>query len=279
MLQNLKTRVKLSLLSFIALVGIIILGSLGIIQLKEVNNGLERVYHDRVVPLEQLKIIADEYAVNIVDTTHQTRNGNFGFDKCISNINSAQEKIKDNWDKYLSTTLTREEKVLSNEANQLMKVGDVIVDKIKQTCINKDLETITKITINELYPKIDPIGEKISALISLQLDEAKKETQIAENIYNTSKIVIIVTILASFLIILVLSYLIISDITGKINILKTELLNFFSFLNREKSEASLLDINSKDEFGEMAIVINENIVKTRDLINQDNLLLLHHQII
>ncbi len=273
MLQNLKTRVKLSLLSFIALVGIIILGSLGIIQLKEVNNGLERVYHDRVVPLEQLKIIADEYAVNIVDTTHQTRNGNFGFDKCISNINSAQEKIKDNWDKYLSTTLTREEKVLSNEANQLMKVGDVIVDKIKQTCINKDLETITKITINELYPKIDPIGEKISALISLQLDEAKKETQIAENIYNTSKIVIIVTILASFLIILVLSYLIISDITGKINILKTELLNFFSFLNREKSEASLLDINSKDEFGEMAIVINENIVKTRDLINQDNLLI------
>ena len=82
MLQNLKTKSKLSLLSLIALLGIIILGSLGIIQLKEVNNGLERVYNDRVVPLEQLKIIADEYAVNIVDTTHQTRNKNFQFDKC-----------------------------------------------------------------------------------------------------------------------------------------------------------------------------------------------------
>ena len=99
MLQNLKTKSKLSLLSLIALLGIIILGSLGIIQLKEVNNGLERVYNDRVVPLEQLKIIADEYAVNIVDTTHQTRNKNFQFDKCISNIDNAE---------MISTAVARE---------------------------------------------------------------------------------------------------------------------------------------------------------------------------
>ena len=273
MLQNLKTKSKLSLLSFVALVGILILGILGIVQLKEVNNGLVRVYNDRVVPLEQLKIIADEYAVNIVDTTHQTRNGNFEFEKCISNIENAQNKIKTNWDKYLSTSLTKEEEILSKELSQFMKVGDTIVDKIKQTCVNKDLESITKITINELYPKIDPIGEKISALISLQLDEAKKETQTAEDIYDTSRTIIIATIFVSFLIILVLSYLIISDITGKLNSLKAELLNFFAFLNRETTNVTLLDINSKDEFGEMANVINQNIVKTQKLIEDDNLLI------
>ena len=154
-----------------------------------------------------------------------------------------------------------------------MKVGDGVVDKIKQSCVNKDLESITKITINELYPKIDPIGEKISALISLQLEVAKKETLIAEDIYNTSRSIIIFTIFISFLIIFILSYMIISDITGKLNSLKTELLNFFSFLNRETTSVTLLDINSKDEFGEMANVINENIVKTQKLIEDDNLLI------
>ena len=273
MLQNLKTKSKLSLLSLIALIGILILGILGTVQLKEVNNGLVRVYNDRVVPQEQLKIIADEYAVNIVDTTHQTRNGNFEFEKCISNIENAQNKIKTNWDKYLSTSLTKEEEILSKELSQFMKVGDTIVDKIKQTCVNKDLESITKITINELYPKIDPIGEKVSALISLQLDEAKKETQTAEDIYDTSRTIIIATIFVSFLIILVLSYLIISDITGKLDSLKTELLNFFSFLNRETTNVTLLDINSKDEFGEMADVVNQNIIKTQKLIEDDNLLI------
>ena len=85
MLGNLKTKLKLSVLSLVAILAILILGIFGIIEVKKVNHGLETVYNDRVIPLEQLKIIADEYAVNIVDTTHQTRNGNFNFEKCITN--------------------------------------------------------------------------------------------------------------------------------------------------------------------------------------------------
>jgi methyl-accepting chemotaxis protein len=270
MLQNLKTKFKLSILSFIALLGIFVLGVFGILELKKVSSGLETVYNDRVVPLEQLKIIADEYAINIVDTTHQTRNGNFDFDKCISNINSAKKKIKDNWDKYISTALTKDEEVLANDTKKLMLVGDEVTAKIQKACENKDLETITKITIQELYPKIDPIGEKISALIALQLDVAKKETLLAEEIYSTSKTTITSIIIFSFIVLLGLSYLIINDITGKLNIFKTELLNFFSFLNRETSHASLLAIDSKDEFGEMAVVINQNILKTQKLIEEDN---------
>ena len=86
MLQNMRTKSKLSLLALIALVSIMVVGIFGVIELKKVNSGLETVYNDRVVPLEQLKIIADEYAINIVDTTHQTRNENFDFQKCIDNI-------------------------------------------------------------------------------------------------------------------------------------------------------------------------------------------------
>ena len=273
MLQNLKTKFKLSLLAFIALLSIAILGIFGIVELKKVNSGLETVYNDRVVPLEQLKIIADEYAINIVDTTHQTRNGNFDFQKCISNINGAKEKIFNNWQKYMSTKLTADEQKLANETNVLKKVGDELAEKIKKACENQDIDSLINITKNELYPSIDPIGEKISALINLQLDEAKKETQIATDIYNSAKLMVTTVVIVSFLILLAISYLIISDITGKLNSFKTELLNFFAFLNKESSSVTLLEINSKDEFGEMAKVINENIEKTKKLIEADNLLI------
>ncbi|MDN5060200.1 MCP four helix bundle domain-containing protein, partial [Aliarcobacter butzleri] len=269
MLQNLKTKAKLSILSFIALLAILILGILGTVQLKQVNNGLVRVYNDRVLPLEQLKIIADEYAVNIVDTTHQTRNGNFNFDKCISNIDEAQTKIKSNLEKYLSTELTKEEKVLVDSLKSFVAKGDEVTNKIKQSCKNKDIDSITKITIEELYPNIDPISGKVSELIKLQLDVAKNETDIAAEIYSSSKTTIILTIVISFVVLTLLSYSIISDIIKKLDKVKTELLNFFSFLNKEKNDVTLLDINSKDEFGEMAIVINENIVKTKKLIEED----------
>ena len=273
MLQNLKTKFKLSLLAFIALLSIAILGIFGIVELKKVNSGLETVYNDRVVPLEQLKIIADEYAINIVDTTHQTRNGNFDFQKCISNINGAKEKIFNNWQKYMSTKLTADEQKLANETNVLKKAGDELAEKIKKACENQDIDSLINITKNELYPSIDPIGEKISALINLQLDEAKKETQIATDIYNSAKLMVTTVVIVSFLILLAISYLIISDITGKLNSFKTELLNFFAFLNKESSSVTLLEINSKDEFGEMAKVINENIEKTKKLIEADNLLI------
>ncbi|CAM3977867.1 HAMP domain-containing methyl-accepting chemotaxis protein [Arcobacter cloacae] len=273
MLQNLKTKFKLSLLAFIALLSIAILGIFGIVELKKVNSGLETVYNDSVVPLEQLKIIADEYAINIVVTTHQTRNGNFDFQKCISNINGAKEKIFNNWQKYMSTKLTVDEQKLANETNVLKKVGDELAEKIKKACENQDIDSLINITKNELYPSIDPIGEKISALINLQLDEAKKETQIATDIYNSAKLMVTTVVIVSFLILLSISYLIISDITGKLNSFKTELLNFFAFLNKESSSVTLLEINSKDEFGEMAKVINENIEKTKKLIEADNLLI------
>ncbi|MFX4232101.1 MCP four helix bundle domain-containing protein, partial [Aliarcobacter butzleri] len=118
-------------------------------------------------PLEQLKIIADEYAVNIVDTTHQTRNGNFNFDKCVSNIDEAQTKIKLNLEKYLSTELTKDEKVLVDSLKSFVAKGDEVTNKIKQSCKNKDIDSITKITIEELYPNIDPISGKVSELIKL----------------------------------------------------------------------------------------------------------------
>ncbi len=269
MIYNLKTKLKLSILIIVSLIGLLILGIEGISELRKVNNGLITVYNDRVIPLEQLKIIADEYAVNIVDTTHQTRNGNFDFNKCIININTAENKIKTQWKAYMATTLTSEEEILAKDAQKLMIHGDEIASKIKEACTNEDLNLITKITIEEMYPKIDPIGEKISALISLQLEVAKKETDLASTIYETSKLLIITTIIICLLIILFLAYLIIIDITRKLELFKNGLLSFFSFLNKESKEINLIKLNSNDEFGDMAKIINNNIQNTQKFIVQD----------
>ncbi|MCG3667305.1 methyl-accepting chemotaxis protein [Aliarcobacter butzleri] len=55
--------------------------------------------------------------------------------------------------------------------------------------------------------------------------------------------------------------------------IKDGLLGFFSFLNKEEKKAHLIELDSQDEFGQMAKVINENIKKTESLILQDNILI------
>lgn len=273
MVSNLKTKSKLSLLVLIAMMGLVILGALGLIQLGKVNAGLNTVYNDRVVPLEQLKVIADEYVVNIVDTTHKTRNGNLDFLACIENIEKAQNTIKKYWQDYMSTTLTIEEAKLAKEAESLMLKGNDVTSKIKEACRNKDKDKLAKISVEEMYPIIDPIGNKITELIQLQLDVAKKETELAFEIYETSKIITIFTIVFAILTMLVIAYMIISDISNKLENFKKGLMSFFSFLNKETNKTNKVDIDSKDEFGEMANIVNSNIERTQKLIQQDNQLI------
>ena len=51
--------------------------------------------------------------------------------------------------------------------------------------------------------------------------------------------------------------------TNKITNFKNGLLGFFAYLNRESINSELLEDKSKDEFGEMAKVVNQNILRTQ----------------
>jgi methyl-accepting chemotaxis protein len=68
-------------------------------------------------------------------------------------------------------------------------------------------------------------------------------------------------------------YIIVNSIISGLNRLKDGLLSFFSYLNRESAKVELISIDSKDEFGQMAVVVNENIVKTQKGIEEDRKLI------
>ncbi|OCL90077.1 methyl-accepting chemotaxis protein [Aliarcobacter thereius] len=58
-----------------------------------------------------------------------------------------------------------------------------------------------------------------------------------------------------------------------LSLISAGLFSFFSFLNKESKDTKLIELKSEDEFGTMARVINENITKTKALIEQDNILI------
>jgi methyl-accepting chemotaxis protein len=97
MLSNLSIRSRLiliiSAMSFLA----VALSGLGLFGIQYSNDRLQTVYVDRLVPLKDLKIIADMYAVNIVDTTHKVRNGNISWDGAIKNVEDAEMMIDNKW--------------------------------------------------------------------------------------------------------------------------------------------------------------------------------------
>ena len=134
MIKNLKIRTKLIVLSFVSLAIALFLGITSIFKLENTNEGLKRVYHDRVLPLVQLKNIAEAYAVNIVDTAVKLRNDKISFEKCVSNINEAKTIIDKNWNEYLATNLDDKEKeIVKNTKTILSKANNI---EISDTGIN-----------------------------------------------------------------------------------------------------------------------------------------------
>ena len=116
--------------------------------------------------------------------------------------------------------------------------------------------------INKMKKYLDKLGNKI-------LLDIKN----VENKYKLEVILISVIVIVVIILIIMVAILIIKDLTMSIEKLKNGLLEFFKFLNRETTSTKLIDINSKDEIGLMAKVINENIEKIEENLQQDALMI------
>jgi methyl-accepting chemotaxis protein len=191
---------------------LIIVGVVGFYVAKISNDGMETIYNDRVEALEQLKVISDMYSNNIIDTSHKVRDGSLNFGEGRKNVDEALRTIGAKWKAYLNTTFVPEEKKLVDEITPLMKKADGSVANLKRLLAKEDKEGLTAFTINEMYPAIDPLGDKITALVNLQLVEAKEVHVDSGALYSKGKILSIILIIAGVLCSILYSTIIIKGI-------------------------------------------------------------------
>lgn len=251
MLNTKKIGTRLYILIGFLSILLIIIGFTGLRSAKLSDEGLNTVYVDRVVPLKDLKIIADMYAVNIVDASHKVRNGNLEWDEGQKSLAEASGIIAKKWKEYLATALVAEESKLVNEAIPLMKTADAAVADLTDIMKREDHEALAQFTISRLYPAIDPISDKFSELVEVQLKVAKEEYEQSESTYIQSKRINIALIILGILVGNGFGIMIVRSITGPVvkaaNHVGTMAGGDFS---------NLLRINQKDEIGVMANSLN-----------------------
>ena len=157
-------------------------------------------------------------------------------------------------------------KKVSLEAKQYSELYKSLIDNAKigdsYTCI-------------ETYPKSDKI---IASIIkSITIETKKQSMQTKKSYENTLEYINDsgnLTLAISIAILLVMSlviYKISSTIISEISHLGKGLVNFFKFLNKETTDVEPINIHSTDEIGLMAMVIDENIAKSKAIIKEDEL--------
>jgi len=110
---------------------------------------------------------------------------------------------------------------------------------------------------------VDDIEEKIT-----QMHDAT-EAQILNVIIRNCIIIVIIMICLALL----MGWLSNKSIFKPLNSFQDGLLNFFKYINKERPDVEHLDDRANDEIGTMAKIINQNVVKTKSLIEQDDALI------
>ena len=161
-----------------------------------------------------------------------------------------------------------------------------LIDKTGEILIHKDKEEVNKknsvfeelVRHKEGFAQLSLKGvEKLISFskvettgwyLCIELDKEKAFAKIYDELMLFSFISIF------FLIVTIIGfYYFLNKSLSVLNSFQSGLLNFFKYLNKESSTVEVLDDRANDEFGAMSKVINENIQKTKKLIEEDQKLI------
>ncbi len=165
--------------------------------IQSMHASINRIYAERVVPLRDLKIVADLYAVNIVDTSHKMRNDNLGWDDALKGVEVAKADIAKHWSEYKRSIDDPSELKAAEDAQALMKTADTAIEKLVEILKTQDKVSLTFFTMTDLYAAIDPVSEAVGKLVNLQLESAKARADAADNLFSTISITFVSVVILS----------------------------------------------------------------------------------
>jgi methyl-accepting chemotaxis protein/methyl-accepting chemotaxis protein-1 (serine sensor receptor) len=178
---------------------ILLVGSIDLFGLQQSNRGLKSVYYDKVVPLKQLKVVSDMYAVNIVDTAHKVRDGGKTAAQGLESIAEARKSINENWKLFLAAGVAAQEAPLVTQFESLRTKADSAIEALEKLLKASDMQGLTAYAAKDLYVAMDPLQEALAKLIQVQLDLAQAEYKGAEDRYETTSTVTITAVVLGLL--------------------------------------------------------------------------------
>lgn len=222
------------------------------------------IYDDRVIPLGQLKKIADAYAVNIIDAVNKANGGLVSRTDALNEIGKARKIIDREWQAYVATKLTSEEARLVDKAQDQFKEANRAIADVENYLRGAGDPITGQLNQHDgaLYEQIDPISTTIADLIQLQLDVAKTARDEVHASYLATTTIFW---LVGLLLIAVLAF----SSWKTHRAIATPLERFQRGMSRVQSHLDLgtrIDINSNDELGQLATAFNDMLGHFREVV-------------
>jgi len=207
---------------------------------------------------------------------------NAGIERAIGTGAFANRSFKKGMKEKFVTLVTSQDSFLS----VFETYGDEKqIEYYKQTLRGPAVDNVNKMR-NELLTQdvftssasffFDQITTKIGLLKKVDnyiANDIIEDTQEKIDELNTIMIETAVIIMVLIIMMTIIGFNIMRDISRSITNLQTGLFSFFDFLNGKEEKSELVKITNNDEIGAMAKIINENIEHTELIVKEDRVVL------
>ncbi|RBP80471.1 methyl-accepting chemotaxis sensory transducer [Shewanella putrefaciens] len=264
-MNGLQIKQKMFIGILVPLVMLMTIGFLAINMMGKIESGVERIYGDRVVPLDDLKVIADKYAVDVIDAVNKANAGGFTAYQAAEALDSAKSTITQHWQKYLATELTSEESRLVKQAEVLFSPANQQIDTLVSRLrgLNSDVSSQLSANILPLYQVIDPISNQISELIALQIRVAGEEKDRVNAIYQSSITIFVALACAAMIISIVIGLWVNRSVMNPIN----DILSKLKLIHQDSDLTVKFTTFNHDELGQISTSLTQVIEHLRGILH------------
>lgn len=235
-------------------------------ELDHFDEGVDTIYEDRVVPLKYLYEISVDYAVYIIDAVNKANAGQMTSEEAVSGIDSAKQRIADNWKNYTSTQLTAEEAALVKDAEQLFIPANESIVELRHYLSSRSGMIPGQLNQydGELYATIDPISDKIAELLALQLRVAGEKRQLLKDSYDQNTVMVVVGLFIIISAVLVLGLMVARAITGPLAAMRDTI----HAIEKNHDLSLRVTANGKDEVAQIGQAVNGMMTQFQQLVQQ-----------
>ena len=277
---------RLIALSLVFILSLLTISTVSYFNTKSSSNDLTKISDERI-PLLLTIAELDTLRYKIRAITYEVFSvyKDADYIKRLQNIKANREAtwadIAKHWEYFASTPRQTEAgkkafATLETAFNDLKKSHDPIHGNLIKLIENKDDEKITSLIAEyeDSVQKMIPISNVFGKL----LEEQKTRTtnyatnMVKDSVSSSNKSLTLIVILSLIVMAISIGFTVMTTrfVVNSLSKLQQGILGFFSFLNGESKTATLIDLKSNDEFGEIAKVINQNIEKTESSIKKDD---------
>jgi methyl-accepting chemotaxis protein len=167
--------------------------------------------------------------------------------------------------------LDNDEKKVFTEMSKSIKVyRGAVKDAIDMLSVDLAMATPMLSVTDEVFTKINENFKSINTDIT---NDNQLSYEDVTGSISQAKYILTILILVALTLSIGFTIVVSKSITVPLNAFQDGLMHFFKYLNKEINHVSSLDGTSNDEIGQMAKIVNQNIEKTKQLIDQDNVLI------